>query len=61
MRWHFVCQLLVPAVAGQSQSHPIHVKVDDGRGEESQHLAHEQAADDTDSERPLQFGARPIP
>ena len=36
---------------------PIEEEIDDRRGEEGQHLAHDQAADDGDAQRMAQLGA----
>jgi hypothetical protein len=35
----------------------VHVDVDDGRGEEREHLADDEAADDGDAERAAELGA----
>ena len=43
--------------AGQTHRQAVEIKVDDRRGEQREHLADDQAADNGDAERLAQFGA----
>jgi hypothetical protein len=42
-------------LACNHQTESIEIKIDDGRGEESERLAHDQSADDRYAERASQF------
>src|SRR5215468_11804820 len=41
--------------ASETQPHPVHIEIDNGSGVESEHLAHDQAADDCDTERAMKL------
>ena len=43
--------------AGGPEAEAVEIEIDDRRGEEREHLADDQAADDGDAERAAQFGA----